>query len=176
MWGYNKPEKRRQGRPKKGEEKKEGEIKKLIVHSIKEPDLCESEPTPTVMRQIMGAFAEYEKSMIKLRMLTKRKQNVARGLPSAGIKATWGRRGGWDDEHHSNGDFEIDEEKEALLKSVVRRMLKREITTVEAAKEVGLGYPYFCGHFIQKGCGTVKSVKFRDEAEPIEIEVPSLTS
>ena len=39
---------------------------KLI--SVHEPDLCSDDPSRKLMRQIMGAFAEYEKTMIVLKL------------------------------------------------------------------------------------------------------------
>lgn len=36
--------------------------------SVTEPDLCNNEPSRKLMRQIMGAFAEYEKQMIVLKL------------------------------------------------------------------------------------------------------------
>jgi DNA invertase Pin-like site-specific DNA recombinase len=36
--------------------------------SVCEPDLCSNEPSRKLMRQIMGAFAEYEKQMIVLKL------------------------------------------------------------------------------------------------------------
>ena len=33
-----------------------------------EPDLCSNEPSRKLMRQIMGAFSEYEKQMIILKL------------------------------------------------------------------------------------------------------------
>ncbi len=38
--------------------------KGVTVVSVAEPDLCSSEPTRILMRQMMSAFAQYEKSMI----------------------------------------------------------------------------------------------------------------
>jgi DNA invertase Pin-like site-specific DNA recombinase len=36
--------------------------------SVAEPDLCSNEPSRKLMRQIMGAFSEYEKQMIVLKL------------------------------------------------------------------------------------------------------------
>jgi DNA invertase Pin-like site-specific DNA recombinase len=36
--------------------------------SVSEPDLCSNEPSRKLMRQMMGAFAEYEKQMIVLKL------------------------------------------------------------------------------------------------------------
>jgi DNA invertase Pin-like site-specific DNA recombinase len=42
--------------------------KGLTLISVTEPDLCSDEPTRVLMRQILGAFSEYEKSMIVLKL------------------------------------------------------------------------------------------------------------
>jgi DNA invertase Pin-like site-specific DNA recombinase len=36
--------------------------------SVAEPDLCSDDPSRTMMRQVLGAFAQYEKSMIVLKL------------------------------------------------------------------------------------------------------------
>ena len=36
--------------------------------SVTEPDLCSDDPTRTLMRQVLGAFSEYERSMIVLKL------------------------------------------------------------------------------------------------------------
>jgi len=36
--------------------------------SVMEPDLCSDDPTRKLMRQILGAFAEYEATMIALKL------------------------------------------------------------------------------------------------------------
>jgi DNA invertase Pin-like site-specific DNA recombinase len=36
--------------------------------SVMEPDLCSDDPTRTLMRQMMGAFSQYEKSMIVIKL------------------------------------------------------------------------------------------------------------
>lgn len=38
------------------------------VISVTEPDMCSDDPTRVLMRQILGAFAQYEKSMIVLKL------------------------------------------------------------------------------------------------------------
>lgn len=47
--------------------------------SVDEPDLCSSDPTRTLFRQMKGAIAEYEKSMITLRMSAGRLAKAAQG-------------------------------------------------------------------------------------------------
>jgi DNA invertase Pin-like site-specific DNA recombinase len=46
--------------------------------SVTEPDLCIDDPTRKLMRQMLGAFAEYEKSMIVLKLRTARQMVKAR--------------------------------------------------------------------------------------------------
>jgi DNA invertase Pin-like site-specific DNA recombinase len=42
--------------------------KKFDLVSVTEPDLCSDDPTRTLMRQVLGAFSEYERSMIVLKL------------------------------------------------------------------------------------------------------------
>jgi DNA invertase Pin-like site-specific DNA recombinase len=42
--------------------------KKFDLVSVTEPDLCSDDPTRTLMRQVLGAFSEYERSIIVLKL------------------------------------------------------------------------------------------------------------
>jgi DNA invertase Pin-like site-specific DNA recombinase len=42
--------------------------KKFNLVSVTEPDLCSDDPTRTLMRQVLGAFSEYEHSIIVLKL------------------------------------------------------------------------------------------------------------
>jgi DNA invertase Pin-like site-specific DNA recombinase len=42
--------------------------KQFDLVSVTEPDLCSDDPTRTLMRQVLGAFSEYERSMIVLKL------------------------------------------------------------------------------------------------------------
>lgn len=53
--------------------------------SIDEPDLCTSDPTRTLFRQIKGAISEYEKAMIVARLKAGRRKKTRQG----------GYAGGW---------------------------------------------------------------------------------
>lgn len=46
--------------------------------SVLEPDLCQTDPTRTLMRQLMGAVAQYEKAMIVLKLRGARERKKAR--------------------------------------------------------------------------------------------------
>ena len=46
--------------------------------SVIEPDLCQDDPTRKLMRQIIGAIAEYEKSMIVIKLRGARQRKKAR--------------------------------------------------------------------------------------------------
>jgi DNA invertase Pin-like site-specific DNA recombinase len=46
--------------------------------SVHEPDLCQTDPTRTLMRQLMGAIAQYEKSMIVLKLRGARERQKVR--------------------------------------------------------------------------------------------------
>lgn len=65
--------------------------KNIHIYSVKEPDLSSDDPSRVLMRQILGSFAQYEKSMITLRLslgrLNKaRKGGYAGGCPATGYK------------------------------------------------------------------------------------------
>ncbi len=46
--------------------------------SVMEPDLCQDDPTRKLMRQIFGAIAEYEKTMIVIKLRGARQRKKAR--------------------------------------------------------------------------------------------------
>jgi DNA invertase Pin-like site-specific DNA recombinase len=46
--------------------------------SVMEPDLCSDDPTRKLMRQILGAFAEYEKSLIVAKLRGARQRTKAK--------------------------------------------------------------------------------------------------
>jgi len=52
--------------------------KNITVISVAEPDLCSSEPTRILMRQMMSAFAQYEKSMIVAKLRGSRQRMKTR--------------------------------------------------------------------------------------------------
>src|SRR6267154_5125312 len=54
--------------------------------SVAEPDLCSDDPSRKLMRQIMGAIAEYDKSMIVLKLRGARQRMRARGGRCEGAK------------------------------------------------------------------------------------------
>src|SRR5205823_2275549 len=49
------------------------------IVSVTEPDLCATDPTRVLMRQVLGAFAQYERTMIvaKLRAARNRRRATA---------------------------------------------------------------------------------------------------
>jgi len=52
--------------------------------SVDEPDLCSSDPTRKLFRQMKGAIAEYEKAMITLRMSAGRMAKASQGKYAGG--------------------------------------------------------------------------------------------
>ncbi len=60
--------------------------KGVTVISVAEPDLCSSEPTRILMRQMMSAFAQYEKSMIVAKLRGARQRTKAKTGRCEGIK------------------------------------------------------------------------------------------
>ena len=61
--------------------------KSITVISVAEPDLCSSEPTRILMRQMMSAFAQYEKSMIVSKLRSSRQRMKAKLGKCEGQKA-----------------------------------------------------------------------------------------
>jgi DNA invertase Pin-like site-specific DNA recombinase len=72
-------------------------VQESIIHDLKshgfrlvsvaEPDLCSDDPSRKLMRQIMGAFAEYEKTMIVVKLRGARQRQKARTGGCEGAKA-----------------------------------------------------------------------------------------
>jgi DNA invertase Pin-like site-specific DNA recombinase len=58
----------------------------ITLVSVAEPDLCSDDPTRKLMRQIMGAIAEYDKSMIVLKLRGARQRMRARAGRCEGAK------------------------------------------------------------------------------------------
>jgi DNA invertase Pin-like site-specific DNA recombinase len=50
----------------------------ITVISVSEPDLCSGDPSRTLMRQIFGAIAEYDKAMLVLKLRGARQRMKAR--------------------------------------------------------------------------------------------------
>jgi DNA invertase Pin-like site-specific DNA recombinase len=65
----------------------------ITLVSVAEPDLCSDDPTRKLMRQIMGAIAEYDKSMIVLKLRGARQRMRARGDRCEGAKPYGTQRG-----------------------------------------------------------------------------------
>ncbi len=57
------------------------------VLSVTEPDTDSDDPTSVLMRQMRGAFSQYERTLIRGRMLAGKAQKVARGGYGAGRPA-----------------------------------------------------------------------------------------
>lgn len=58
----------------------------ITLISAAEPDLCLNDPTRKLLRQIMGAIAEYDKSMIVLKLRGARQRQRHRGERCEGAK------------------------------------------------------------------------------------------
>jgi DNA invertase Pin-like site-specific DNA recombinase len=61
--------------------------------SVREPDLCSDEPTRVLLRQMMGAFAQYERSMIVLKLRAARQRARIRDGRCEGRKPFGEREG-----------------------------------------------------------------------------------
>lgn len=66
------------------------------VVSVTEPDVDSNEPTRVLIRQILGALSQYEKTLLKTRMAAGRRLKAARGGYTGGIP-----RFGYDVEHRN---------------------------------------------------------------------------
>jgi DNA invertase Pin-like site-specific DNA recombinase len=60
--------------------------KQFDLVSVTEPDLCCDDPTRTLMRQVLGAFSEYERSMIVLKLRGARQRMKAKAGRCEGRK------------------------------------------------------------------------------------------
>ena len=65
----------------------------ITLVSVAEPDLCSNDPTRKLLRQVMGAIAEYDKSMIVLKLRGARQRVRARGGRCEGAKPYGARPG-----------------------------------------------------------------------------------
>jgi DNA invertase Pin-like site-specific DNA recombinase len=60
---------------------------KFDLVSVAEPDLCQDDPSRKLMRQVFGAIAEYEKTMLVLKLRGARARQKAKTGRSEGAKA-----------------------------------------------------------------------------------------
>jgi DNA invertase Pin-like site-specific DNA recombinase len=67
--------------------------KGLTLISVNEPDLCSDDLSRTMMRQVLGAFYQYEKSMLVLKLRVARKRMRANTGHCEGRKAYGAREG-----------------------------------------------------------------------------------
>ena len=58
--------------------------KGITLISVMEPDLCSSDPTRVLMRHMLAAFAQYERSMIVAKLNAGRARNRSLGLKAEG--------------------------------------------------------------------------------------------
>jgi site-specific DNA recombinase len=79
------------------------------VLSIKEVDLDSSDPTRVLMRQILGSFAQYEKSMITMRMKLGRIRKAQNGFAGGGV--SFGYRS-------ANKQLVVDSEQAVVIKRI----------------------------------------------------------
>jgi len=67
--------------------------RKVRLVSVYEPDLCSDDPSRTLIRQILGAIAQYDRSMINMRTRAARERIRARGERCEGRKPYGHREG-----------------------------------------------------------------------------------
>lgn len=58
----------------------------ITLISVAEPDLCSDDPTRKLLRQIMGAIAEYDKAMVVLKLRGARQRKRAKERRCEGAK------------------------------------------------------------------------------------------
>jgi DNA invertase Pin-like site-specific DNA recombinase len=58
----------------------------ITMVSVSEPDLCSDDPTRTLIRQILGAFFEYERKMIVSKLADARRRQKSKGGRCEGRK------------------------------------------------------------------------------------------
>lgn len=95
--------------------------KGLKVVSIDEPNLCENDPTRKLFRQMKGMLAEYEKSMITLRMSAGRLKKVESGMGYAGGNVCYGFRA-------ENGAYKPVESEIDIVKKIFRMRRKPKLS------------------------------------------------
>jgi DNA invertase Pin-like site-specific DNA recombinase len=61
--------------------------KGYVLVSAMEPDLCSTDPSRILVRQVFGAIAQYEKAMLVLKLRGARDRQRARGIKCDGRKA-----------------------------------------------------------------------------------------
>lgn len=103
------------------------------IISVKEPDLDSKDPMRVLMRQILGSFSQYEKSLIAMR-LSMGRINKARKGGFAGGKTPIGYKG-------ENSDLQIDNLKADTVRSIFQ-MKQDGMSLREIARELNKGsYP-----------------------------------
>lgn len=108
------------------------EVAGVGLYSITEPDLNKSDPSTKLFRQIKGAFAEYEKDLIRLRLTAGRLRKYRDGGYAGGSPAlgyTPKREG------RSHSKLEINKE-EAKVVRYIKRLRKRGLSLREIAKKL----------------------------------------
>ena len=91
------------------------------VLSVSEPDIDSDDPTRILVRQVLGAIAQYERAMIRRRTAAGREKKKAIGGYIGGT-APYGYRA----EH---GELVRDENEQAVIVRVVSLRASREVTT-----------------------------------------------
>ncbi len=99
----------------------------IEVLSIKEVDLGSSDPTRVLMRQILGSFAQYEKSMITMRMKLGRMKKAQTGYGGGGV--SFGYRA-------ENKKLIIDFEQAEIIKKIYHLRQYKRLSYCAIAKQL----------------------------------------
>ncbi len=92
------------------------------IVSVTEPDLCSNDPTRKLMRQILGAFSEYEATMIALKLRGARQRAAAKNPDYREGRKPFGFRPGEQETIARIHELR----KESMTLSAIARMLTEE--------------------------------------------------
>lgn len=102
--------------------------KKIDLISIKESDLCGNDPHRVLIRQVLGSFAQYEKSVIAMRLELGRNRKANKG-GYAGGNVSLGYK-------VQNSELKIDESSAETVKSIFHMKRYNRLSLNEIAREL----------------------------------------
>ncbi len=123
---------------------KELEVSEVKLYSITEPDLNKSDPSTRLFRQIKGAFSEYEKELIRLRLTAGRLRKYKDGGYAGGGLAL-----GYDSQRNGRSHSKlVINEAEAKIVKYIRKLKRRGLSLRAIAKRLNEE-----GYTTKRGCG-----------------------
>jgi DNA invertase Pin-like site-specific DNA recombinase len=110
--------------------------------SVAEPDLCQNDPSRVLMRQIFGAFAQYEKAMIVAKLRVARER----------VKARTGRCEGAKPYGFRPGESEIAQRIRAMHAAKVPYLrIAEQLNAEGVAARRGRWHPYSVSRVVEAG-------------------------